>query len=92
VLSHGGQDVNGQAIRLGKVDSDEIDTGLHQRGDEVDVAGEAIELGNDEGGTVQSAKSESLTDTELFVQAFQRAKEKNSLEPLWNAIEAEAKS
>jgi 3',5'-cyclic AMP phosphodiesterase CpdA len=34
----------------------------------------------------------TLTDTELFVQAFQRAKEKNSLEPLWNAIEAEAKS
>lgn len=35
---------------------------------------------------------DTLTDTELFVQAFQRAKEKNSLEPLWNAIEAEAKS
>jgi hypothetical protein len=33
---------------LGKVDGDKVDTGLHQRGDEVDVAGEAIELGNDE--------------------------------------------
>jgi hypothetical protein len=39
-----------------------------------------------------SAEMEALTDTELFVQAFQRAKEKNSLELLWNAIEAEAKS
>jgi len=34
----------------------------------------------------------SLTDTELFVQAFQRSKENNTLEPLWNAIEAEAKA
>jgi hypothetical protein len=34
----------------------------------------------------------SLTDTELFVQAFQRAKESNSLEILWNAIETEVNS
>ena len=33
-----------------------------------------------------------LTDTELFVQTFQRAKERNGLEPLWTAIEAEARS
>jgi len=37
-----------------------------------------------------SEEMDRLTDTELFVQAFQRAKEKNSLETLWNAIEAEA--
>jgi hypothetical protein len=39
-----------------------------------------------------SDEMKSLTDTELFVQAFQRAKENKCLELLWNAIEAEAKS
>lgn len=34
---------------------------------------------------------DQLTDTELFVQAFQRAKANNGLELLWNAIEAEAR-
>jgi len=47
LLSDGGQDVDSEAIRLGEVDRDELDTGLHERRDEVDVAGEAIELGDD---------------------------------------------
>jgi predicted phosphodiesterase len=33
-----------------------------------------------------------LPDTELFIETFQRAKQTNNLDPLWNAIEAEAKS
>ncbi len=32
-----------------------------------------------------------LPDTELFIETFQRAKQKNVLDPLWNAIETEAK-
>jgi hypothetical protein len=39
-----------------------------------------------------SEEMDNLTDTELFVQTFQRAKEKDGLQTLWNAIEAEAQS
>jgi len=33
-----------------------------------------------------------LPDTELFIEAFQRAKQRDTLDPLWDAIEAEVKS
>ena len=44
VLRHGGQDVNGQLVSVWAIDVDELDSGLHQRGDESKVSRQAVEL------------------------------------------------
>jgi hypothetical protein len=60
VLGHGRQDVDGKAVRLREVDGYEVDPALHQVGHEGDIAGEAIEFRDDEGGTVGAAECQSL--------------------------------
>ena len=58
VFRDGGQDVDGQAVGLGEVDGHEVDAALHQLGDEGDVAGQPVELGDHQGGAVQAAQAE----------------------------------
>jgi hypothetical protein len=55
MLGDGGQDVNGQPIRLGHIDGHEIDSALHQSGDEMDTAGQPVKSSDNEGGFVTAA-------------------------------------
>ena len=48
---------DGQAVGLGEVDGYEVDTALHQLGDERDVARQPVELGDHQGGAVQAAQA-----------------------------------
>lgn len=45
-----------------RVDRDELDAGLHQAADEMDVPGEAIEFGDDENGAMQAAEPKRFSD------------------------------
>ena len=45
-LSDGRHDMNGQVVGLGHVDSHEFHAGLHQGSDHCDIAGEPVELGD----------------------------------------------
>jgi hypothetical protein len=49
LLSDGRKDVDCEPVRLGEVDGDKLDVGIHERGDEIDVAGEPVQFGDDEG-------------------------------------------
>ena len=60
MLGNSGQNVHRQPVGLGEVHGNELNTSFHKGANEVDIASEAIKLGNDEGGTVQSAEPESL--------------------------------
>jgi len=44
----GGHDVDGEVVGFGHVDGDEADARFHEAGDDSDVAGEAVELGDEE--------------------------------------------
>ena len=59
MLGDGRQDVNGELVRLGHIDGDEIDAGLHKPGDEMHVAGEPVELGDHQRGTTGPAQDKS---------------------------------
>ncbi|GGI93403.1 hypothetical protein GCM10010914_30020 [Deinococcus wulumuqiensis] len=50
-LGDGGHDVDGEVVGFGHVDGDEADAGFHEAGDDGDVAGEAVELGDEEDPT-----------------------------------------
>jgi hypothetical protein len=45
MLSHRGQDMDRESIRHRHVDRYEFDATLHEAGHEMDIAGQAIELG-----------------------------------------------
>src|SRR5258707_271183 len=62
MLGDSGKNVNGEAICLGEVNGDKLHPGFHKRRDEVNVASEAIQLGNDKSGAVQSAEPECFGD------------------------------
>lgn len=47
-LGNGRHHVDGQVVRFGHVDRDEADAGLHEGGDDSDVAGEAVKLGDEQ--------------------------------------------
>jgi DNA-binding transcriptional regulator YiaG len=55
MLGDGGQNVNGQSVCLGHIDGDEIDATLHEAGNEMHIAGKAIQSGNDERGFLTAA-------------------------------------
>jgi hypothetical protein len=55
VLRHSRQDVHGELIGVGIIDGDEFDARFHDGGNEGDVTGEAIELGDDEPSLVPAA-------------------------------------
>jgi hypothetical protein len=46
MLGNGGQDVHRQPVRVRHVGSDELNPAFHQRRDEGEVAGQAVELGD----------------------------------------------
>jgi len=48
VLGDRGQDVDGQLVRVRVIDRDELYAGIHQRRDECQITGQAIEFGNDQ--------------------------------------------
>ena len=50
-LGHGGHDVNGQVVGLRHIDGDESHPRFHERRHDSDVAGEAVELGDQEDAT-----------------------------------------
>ena len=52
MLSHRGKDMNGELVGVRVIDRDELDTGVHQRCDEREIARQSIELGDDELGFV----------------------------------------
>ena len=55
MLGDGGENVDGQSVRLGHIDGNEINPTLHEAGDEMDVAGQSIKPGDDERGFVTAA-------------------------------------
>jgi hypothetical protein len=52
--------VYGKPVGLRQVDGHEVDAAVHEPGDERDVAGQPIELGDDQGGVVDPASREGL--------------------------------
>ena len=50
VFGDGGQDVDGEPVGVRIVGGDELDVAVHQGCDEREIAGEAVELGDDELG------------------------------------------
>ena len=50
VLGNGGEQVDGELVGLGHVGCNEVHAAFHQAGNEMDVAGEPVELGDDELG------------------------------------------
>jgi hypothetical protein len=55
MLSHRGQDMDREPVRHRHVGRDELDAALHEAGHEMDIAGQAIELGNEQGSFVLPA-------------------------------------
>jgi hypothetical protein len=62
MLRNGGEDVNREPVRLREVHGYEVHPALHQVGDEGDVAGQPIELGDHQRGVVQPAQRERLRE------------------------------
>ena len=58
LLSNGGQDVDHEPIRLGHIDSHELDAGFHKVRDEGDIAGKAIELSDHQRSAMLAAEFE----------------------------------
>ena len=58
VLGHGRQDVDRQPVGLREVAGDELDPALHQVRDEGDVAGQPVELGDQQRRLLQPAGGE----------------------------------
>ena len=52
VLRHSGEDVQGQPVGARHVHGDEFNTAFHEIGDEGDVAGQPVELGDDQRGAL----------------------------------------
>jgi hypothetical protein len=50
VLGEHREHLQGHLVRVRHVSGDEFDPAIHERGDEGDIAGEPVELGNDELG------------------------------------------
>jgi hypothetical protein len=60
VLGHSRQDMDGQLVGMRIIDRHELHTGIHQGRYECQVAGQAVELGNDELGFLLFAGRERL--------------------------------
>ena len=56
LLRNGGQDVDHEPIRLGHIDSHELNAGLHEVRDKGDVAGETIQLGDHQRSVMLAAE------------------------------------
>jgi len=56
MLGDGCQDMDGEPVRLREIDGRELDARLHQAGDEVNVAREPVELGDDERGATDARR------------------------------------
>jgi hypothetical protein len=54
------EDMHREPVRLREVDGRELNARLHQAGHEMDVAGEPIELGDDERGAERTARLEGF--------------------------------
>jgi hypothetical protein len=60
MLRHGGQDVNRKLVGVRVINSDELNTGVHKRRDESQIARQAIELGDHQLGLLPLANSQRL--------------------------------
>ena len=58
MLRYSRKDMDRQLVRVRIVDRDELDDGFHERGDEREIAGQAIQLGDDQLGLVLAAGGE----------------------------------
>ena len=58
VFRDGGKDMEGKAVRLGHIAGGELYAAFHQPGNEMHVAGEPVQLGNDEPRPALTAKGE----------------------------------
>ncbi len=48
MLGHGSQDMDGKPVGIGHIGGNEVHTAFHQAGNEMDVTGKPVQLGNDE--------------------------------------------
>jgi hypothetical protein len=60
MLGDGRHDVDGETVRLREIHCFKFDLRLHQVGDEGDVAGQSVQLGDDELGTLKAACLQSF--------------------------------
>ena len=60
VLRHGGEDVDGELVGVRVVAGDEIDTSVHERREEGDVAREPVQLSDDQLGALALAVRQRL--------------------------------
>jgi hypothetical protein len=62
VLCHGRQDVNGELVGVGIIDGDKFNARIHQRCDESEIVGQAIQLGDNQLGPLPLADRQSLLE------------------------------
>jgi hypothetical protein len=67
MLRHGGQDVDSQLVGEWHVHGHKFDAGLHERRDEGQVTGQAVELGDNELGLVSFAGRQSSRELRALV-------------------------
>ena len=86
VLSDSRHDVDGESIRIGHIDRDEVDTGFHQARDEIDIAGEAVELGADEAAVwfLQRTRAVASSGRSLFLPLSTSENSTNSSLSKWS--------
>ena len=60
MLSHGGEDMDRQLVGMGVINGNEFDAAFHKRGNEGQVAGQAVELGDDKPCPLLFAGRQSL--------------------------------
>jgi hypothetical protein len=48
--------MNGEPVRLGEIDRLELGSGIHEVRNEGNVSSQSVQLGNDEGGSVDTAR------------------------------------
>src|ERR1035437_2555575 len=59
ILCHRRENVNGQRVGLGCIDSNELDAGFHQGRNEGNVTGQPVQLGHEQLSAMDAAESQS---------------------------------
>jgi hypothetical protein len=67
MLRYRRQDMDGKAVGLGEVHGGELDAGLHEVEDEGHIAGQAIQLRDDEDSAMEAAQAQGLSQARAVI-------------------------